>query len=171
MHRCLVLFAAGFAFLLAAMVPALPLAAQPDGSAHAIGSSPRVDGTPAQPSPVAKACGEYVGPDVGPRVGPVSDDSIAALNCFHQAYQQCTPATLEIPILSILVGRETLSLQGVPGGCSVAGAWIAFQRAVPEGQDRKEEEGTWNCTQLTRTDSGLLRLSGCTGTGDRSLGN
>jgi hypothetical protein len=82
----------------------------------------------------SKACFEVVvqapppqpsGPDCGQVsvLGPPGSaaggrGSQAAEDCFYQAYQQCTPATLEVSISGVDAGiRHTFSLQSSGGSC------------------------------------------------------
>jgi hypothetical protein len=132
-----------------------------------ITGSSRVDGTPTQTATGAKDCGEYA----DTFQPAVSDASKAALDCFYQAYQQCTPAMLTSLQLFNSVIRTDLSLQGVPGGCSVAIEVTGLQRNPSPGQERKSFHEQGNCTQLSRSDSGGLLFSGCTGISSYGLGN
>ena len=146
--------------------PFSPVWAQPVGDAVSAGVT-RIGGSPAQPSSGAKDCGQYS--DTGFQPG-MSDASKAALECFYQAYPQCTPALLSTFQLSTYIVRGNFTLQGGSGGCSVAVEFLAFQRAVPEDQSEpKTFEEAGSCTQLNRSDGGGLRLSGCTGIRDFSL--
>jgi hypothetical protein len=142
---------------LMAVLPMLGLAAQPNRNGERASLPVVISGSSS--SGGAKDCGEYA----DTRGPAISADSKAALDCFYQAFQQCNPTILTSFQLFEFIIRANFSLQGAPGGCSVAVEVLGLQRAVPEGQTRTEFNEAGSCTQLSRDDGGGLILSGCAG--------
>jgi len=104
---------------------------------------------------IATDCGQVsvLGP---PGSTATNSGSQAAEDCFYQAYQQCTPVTLEVSISAVDAGiRHTFTLQGSGGSCTITDAQQHF--VVPRPP---QPAVTTTCGGLSRaTDGGLLVLS------------
>jgi hypothetical protein len=90
---------------------------------------------------------------------PTNSDAQANEDCFFQAYQSCTPATLEASFSGVDAGtRHTFSLQGSAGSCSISDMQQHF--VVP----RPPLPGTTvTCSSLSRGSDGGLLFSNCGG--------
>jgi hypothetical protein len=90
---------------------------------------------------------------------PTNSGAQAAEDCFYQAYQSCTPATLLASISAVDAGtRHTFTLQGSAGACTIGDAQQHF--VVP----RPPQPATnTTCSGLSRTADGGLLFSNCGG--------
>jgi hypothetical protein len=114
----------------------------------------QVQGSSTQ-QPAAQDCGE-----VDVLGGHVTTSGSAGIeNCFYQAYQSCTPATLEVSISGVDAGvKHTFGLIYSGGFCAIQDSQQHFIAPRPPGAAT-----TTVCTGLTQTADGGLLFSNCGG--------
>jgi hypothetical protein len=105
--------------------------------------------------PAAQDCGQ-----VNVLGGQVTSSGSAAIeNCFYQAYQSCTPATLEVSISGVDAGiNHTFSLIFSGSFCAIQDSQQHFVVPRPPGPAT-----TTVCAGLTQTSDGGLLFSNCGG--------
>jgi hypothetical protein len=111
---------------------------------------------PATPQPAAQDCGE-----VDVLGGHVASSGAAGIeSCFYQAYQSCTPATLEVSISGVDAGvKHTFGLISGGGFCAIQDSQQHFVVPRPPGPAT-----TTVCAGLTQTADGGLLFANCGGT-------
>jgi hypothetical protein len=117
-----------------------------------------VQGPAGGPPSGATDCGRVsvIGP---PGSGANNSDAQANENCFFQAYQSCSPATLLVSFSGVDAGtRHTFSFQESSGVCAISDTLQHF--VVP----RPPQPGTTvACAGLSRSPDGGLLFSNCGG--------
>ncbi len=88
-----------------------------------------------------------------------SSGSAGIENCFYQAYQSCTPATLEVSISGVDAGiQHTFGLISSGNFCAIQDSQQHFVVPRPPGPAT-----TTVCTGLTQSADGSLLFSNCGG--------
>jgi hypothetical protein len=137
----------------------LSISATSSGTTGSINTCFQVVQGPATGTPTGAAdCGRVsvLGPS---GASPTNSDAQANEDCFFQAYQSCTPATLEVTFSGVDAGtRHSFSLAGSAGSCSISDMQQHF--VVP----RPPQPGTTvTCSSLRRGSNGGLLFSNCGG--------
>ncbi len=141
-------------------VPAIPPTVAAPTSAPTI-PPPTVPPTsaPVTSSPTAATgvhdCGQIsmLGPNP-----PRDPTALDAENCFRQAYEQCTPASLTVAIRGVDAGTTHMfTTAKTASGCSVSDTFSSY--VVPL---KTPTPATVQCTGIT-TKNGALVISGCGG--------
>ena len=87
----------------------------------------------------------------------VSSGAQSVEDCFFQAYQQCTPATLEVSFMGVDAGaRDSFSLQTGDSGCVITATIQTYVAPRPPRPPM-----TVTCAGLTRSSDGGLLFSSC----------
>ncbi len=138
----------------------------PTGSPPAGVRATETSAPPATPAPSASAnpsagtlnCGELT--MLGPNP-PNSPNALQAENCFQQAFQACTPATLTVSIRGVDAGTTHIfTIEKSGSTCRVSDTTASY--VVPM---RTPSPVTIQCTAVTTLNRGLV-ITGCAGQGD-----